>query len=132
MTLTDRSCASEMVIGIARAPGGPVTVVLKENVLSPGERREVVFPADADLLLHRLAGLNLARAERVTFTMRAESSGEMLGAMDSAPFEREEGAVLIPCQRHYAAFPHDTVAEVRIHEPDAERVVTYTILHRFA
>ena len=49
------------------------------------------------------------------------------------PFEREEGAVLVACQRHYASLPPDTVMEVSIHAPgEAARTATYTILHQFA
>ena len=43
-----------------------------------------------------------------------------------------EGAVLVACQHHYAALPHDTVMTVSVHAPGAPpRTATYTILHRY-
>jgi anti-sigma factor RsiW len=106
---------------------------VRENDFTPGDRREVPFPADADLLLHRLSGLDLTNAERVDFRITQESTGALVVAVDDVPFDPAEGAVLIACQRHNAALPHDTVMAVAIHAPGAPtRTATYTILHRFA
>jgi hypothetical protein len=78
-------------------------------------------------------GLDLAGAERVAFRITAESTGALIAELESAPFEPAEGAVLVACQRHNAAFPHDTVMAVSIHTPGAPpRTATYTILHRYA
>lgn len=107
-------------------------VSIVENAMLPGERRQVVFPHAADLLLHRLGGLDLAQAERVRFTLRAESSGRILVAVDDAPFDRERGELLLACQKHYAVMPPDTVAEVRVERSGAgEQEASYTILHEF-
>jgi anti-sigma factor RsiW len=106
---------------------------VRENAFAPGDRREVEFAPDADLLVHRLGGLDLTGATRVRFTITAESSGAAISQMDDAPFDESEGAVLVACQRHYAALPHDTVFDVEVHVPgQAPRTATYTILHRFA
>ena len=103
-----------------------------ENPMLPGERRAVVFPREADILLHRLGGLRLKDAARVRFTMRVESSGEVLNETQDVPFERERGEVLIACQKHFATMPADTVAEVRVVDPaGVEHLVMYTILHQF-
>lgn len=105
---------------------------VRENDFAPGERREVPFPTDADLLIHRLTGLDLTSAERVDFRITQESTGALITVFDDAPFDRSAGAVLVACQRHYAAMPHDTVMSVSIHAPGAPpRTATYTILHRF-
>jgi anti-sigma factor RsiW len=103
-----------------------------ENAFAPGERREVRFSSDVDLLIHRLGGLDLTGAERVAFRITAESTGALVAAVEAAPFDAAEGAVLVACQRHYASLPHDTVMAVSIHAPGvAPRTATYTILHRF-
>ena len=105
---------------------------VRENAFLPGDRREVVFGADTDLLIHRLSGLDLARAGHVTFRIRVESTGELMTEVEDAPFERSEGVVLVACQRHYASLPADTRMEVDIHAPgEPVRTATYTILHKF-
>lgn len=107
-------------------------LTIVDNPMQPGERREVVFPARADILLNRLCGLSLERAARVDFVMRSEQTGDVIGAIDDVPFDREQGAVLIACQKHFAVFPPDTVAEVRVHLADGgDYLTTYTVLHRF-
>jgi hypothetical protein len=103
-----------------------------ENSMQPGERRDVVFPKEADILLHRLGGLDLEGATRVSFEMRSESSGTIIAAVDDVPLDRARGELLVACQQHFSAYPADTVAEVRVHAADGgERVSTYTILHRW-
>ena len=98
----------------------------------PGDRREVVFAHDADLLIHRLSGLDLTGAARVDFRITSESTGELMATVDGVPFDPAEGAVLVACQRHYASMPADTVMSLAIHTPGAApRTATYTILHRF-
>jgi anti-sigma factor RsiW len=105
---------------------------IRENDFRPGERREVAFAVDADLLIHRLGGLDLTGAARVGFRITSESTGALVAAVDDAPFDPGEGAVLVACQRHYAALPHDTVMSVSIHAPGLPpRTARYTILHRF-
>lgn len=103
-----------------------------ENPMQPGDRKEVVFPSDVDLLIHRLSGLPLANAASVRFRLTAESTGQLMVEVDAVPFDREAGSVLIACQKHYAAMPHDTVAELRVQDrAGAETVHVFTILHTF-
>jgi hypothetical protein len=103
-----------------------------ENPILPGERKPVFFPADADMLIHRLGGLDLSRAARVHFEIRDEVSGQVINTVEDAPFDRDAGTILIACQRHYAGMPPDTVIEIRAREDSgSETLATYTILHRF-
>jgi anti-sigma factor RsiW len=112
---------------LARLHARGVRVV--EQPLLPGGPHEVVFPDHADILLFRLGGLALAGAQAVEFTMRAEASGEVLW-VEPAPVEA--GEVLVACQRHFAALPANTVAEVRTRDAGGQESVTrYTIHHRF-
>jgi anti-sigma factor RsiW len=111
---------------------------IRENGFAPGDRREVEFSADAELLIHRLGGLDLTGAARVDLRITAESTGALVSAFDAVPFDRAEGAVLIACQRHYADLPHDTVMSLSIHPTPTgaaagapPQTATYTILHRF-
>jgi hypothetical protein len=105
---------------------------IRESVFLPDDRREVVFGADADLMIHRLSGLDLGSADRVGLQIVAESTGERFVTLDSVPFERDEGAVLIACQRHFASLPHDTRFEVSVHAPGRPVATTsYTILHQY-
>lgn len=115
---------------LAKLAARGLTIV--DNPMQPGERREVVFPKHADILLHRLGGLALENASRVSFVMRVESTDQVLVTVPDAPVDREHASVLVACQQHYAAFPPDTVAEVRVHAADGgEHLSLYTILHRF-
>jgi anti-sigma factor RsiW len=105
---------------------------VRENGFAPGDRREVEFAADADLLIHRLGGLDLEGVERIDLQVTSESTGALVSDIESVPFDPAEGAVYVACQRHYAALPHDTVLSLSIHAADAPpRTATYTILHRF-
>jgi hypothetical protein len=104
---------------------------IAENTFTPGERKSAVFPPGIDLLIHRLAGLDLANAQRVRVTVRVESTGEVLIEVPNAPFDVHED-ILIACQRHFATMPPDTVFEVRaIEASGAERTAVYTIPHVF-
>jgi hypothetical protein len=109
-------------------------VRLRENVFSPGERRKVTFEEGADLLIHRLAGLDLTGADHVSLQVVVESTDERLVSADTVPFERGEGAVLIACQRHFSTLPPDTRFELTVHPSDhraAAWTAAYTILHEF-
>ena len=107
---------------------------IEEQTLTPDRVYDVVFPRHADLLIFRLTGLDLSGASRVAFRMLAEDTGEtLLAAVDPAPFDRDAGAVLVACQRHYAELPANTVAEVRVVDASGrETVGRYTIHHHFA
>jgi hypothetical protein len=104
---------------------------IKENTFAPGERKSVIYPHETDLLIHRLAGLELSNAKRVEVTVRVESTGDVLLREPNAPFDVQEG-VLVACRRHFAALPPDTVFEVRVLDASgAERTAVYTIPHLF-
>lgn len=101
-----------------------------ENTFHPGDRREVVFPSDVDLLVHRLAGLDLTHASRVSFSMTVEGTGQVLGGAEDVPFDQDAGAVLVACQRHYAHMPPDNVATISVHAHDgSRRDYRYTLMH---
>jgi predicted anti-sigma-YlaC factor YlaD len=110
-----------------RAQGRRIT----ENTFLPGARQQLVFSSEVDLLIHRLAGLDLTRVENVSLTIRSESTGQVMFEEASVVFDAHEG-VLIACQRHYAALPPDTVFELRARDASgAEQTAVYTILHVF-
>ena len=105
---------------------------IQENSFLPDQRQSVVFPADLDILLHRLIGLDLTDTQRVDVTVRSESTGEVLAELPQAPFDPAEG-VLIACQYHFRHQPSDIVFEVRATtRSGAERLAVYTIPHTFA
>jgi hypothetical protein len=117
---------SEAYLGQLRERG----LAIEENAMRPGERRAVVFGPHLDLLVHRLGGMELAGAEEVRITIRVEETGETIMEHADVPFERDTGEVLLACQRHFAVFPPNIVAEVRAREPSGlERVAIYTIPH---
>src|SRR5262249_47836990 len=96
------------MVDAARARGKRIV----EKTFCPGTRQSAVFSPDVDMLIDRLAGLDLSNATRVHVTVRCESTGVVLVEEPNAPFDPNEG-VLIACQRHYASMPPDTVFEVR-------------------
>lgn len=106
---------------------------LRENTFTPGERRTVLFERDADLLIHKLGGVDLTGAAHVSLQVVVDSTGERLFGLDEVPFERDEGAVLIACQRHFASLPADTRFELAVHRAGAPTVTrfAYTIVHQF-
>jgi hypothetical protein len=104
---------------------------IEENTFAPDQKRSAVFASGIDLLIHRLAGLDLSNAMRVGVTVRVESTGDVLFEDPSVSFDPREG-VLIACQRHFATMPPDTVFEVRVIEASgSERMAVYTIPHVF-
>jgi hypothetical protein len=104
----------------------------QETRLAPGERRTVRFPPGVDISIHRLGGLALADAERVSLEVRVESSGRVIIAMADAPFDREDGAVLIACQRHFESYPPDILFSVRaFFKSGGETQSEYVVLHEF-
>jgi hypothetical protein len=106
---------------------------ITDNPVRPGERKEVAFEANVDVLLHRLGGLDLSRATRVGVTVSVEETGDVLFQTDDAPFDREAGEVLIACQKHFSAFPPNIQFHVRSHDASGqERVTAYTVPHVFA
>lgn len=102
-----------------------------ENELRPGDRLTLEFPQQVDILLHRLAGLDLTSAETVAVRIVAESTGRTLVEVADARFDRSAGAVLIACQRHFAAFPPDTLFEVTVRGAGEQRIERYSVHHVF-
>lgn len=104
---------------------------IEENTFAPGVRQSVIFGSGTDLLIHRLAGLDLRNATRVQVTVGVESTGEVMMEVPDAPFDVHEG-VLIACQRHFATMPPDVVFEVRATAASgAEQRAVYTLPHVF-
>jgi hypothetical protein len=104
---------------------------LVENSFAPGQGETVTFAHGIDLLIHRLGGLDLSRADRVEVVVRSLQHG-VIFEEPLAPFDRQRGEVLIACQRHFAAFPPDIVFDVRVHGPAAPAdVATYVVPHIF-
>ena len=104
---------------------------LVENSFAPGQGETVTFAPGIDLLIHRLGGLDLSRADRVEVVVRSLQHG-VIFEEPLAPFDRQRGEVLIACQRHFAAFPPDIVFDVRVHGSDVPGdVATYSVPHVF-
>jgi hypothetical protein len=103
---------------------------IRENPIQPDERREVVFEADLEFLIHQLGGLDLTNAQNVSVFIKVEETGDVLVYEPSVPFDRDSGEVLIACQRHFAAFPPNVVIEVCARDASgAERLARYPIPH---
>ncbi len=116
--------------GVAKLRARGLSVV--ENPVRPGERKLAVLSPDIDILLHRLMELDLSRAKSVGVTVKVEETGDVILRSDDVPFDRESGEILIPCHKHFAAFPPNVVFDVRTRdESGVENVVTYTVPHAF-
>ncbi len=108
-------------------------VRIVENPMRPGETKQVFFSSNIDVLLHRLGGLDLSNATRVTVTVSVQETGDVLLQNDDALFDREGGEVLIACQKHFSALPPNIVIGVRsTTESGKESLAVYTIPHVFA
>ena len=107
-------------------------LAIEENRFAPGTRTTVTFPAQLDLLIHHLTGLDLSGADRVELTVRSASAG-LVHHDPFAPFDAARGEVLIACQKHFAVFPPDIVFDVDVHRGSAPPArSTYEIPHVFA
>ena len=105
---------------------------IEENPVRPGQTAPALFRTGVDLLVHRLGGLDLARADRVRVTVSSESSGEILMESPTVPFEAGAGEVLIACQRHFGDQARVVVFQVSVLEAGVERASeTYVIPHIF-
>ncbi len=105
---------------------------VRENPLQPGERKPAVFEAETDLLIHRLAGLDLTEATKVGLLMTVEETGDVLLDDPSVPFDRDSGELLIACQRHFASLPPNIVVQIKVRDAaGAESVAHYPIPHVF-
>jgi len=107
-------------------------VRIVDNPMHPCETKQAVFSSDIDELLHRLGGLDLSNATRVTVTVSVKETGDVLLRNDDAPFDREAGEVLIACQKHFSALPPNIVIEVESHtDAGKQHPAVYTIPHVF-
>jgi Putative zinc-finger len=105
---------------------------IRENPIAPGEVNRPRIGSDVDVFLHRLGGLELAHAERVSFEMREEGTDHVMISIDDAPFDRAGNELLLACHSHYSELPHDVVVDVRTHRDDGgQALATYTIHHEF-
>jgi len=103
-----------------------------ENPVRRDERREVFFPRDVDILLHRLRGLDLRDTRAVQIRVLREGTGNTLLDIGDVPFDRDQGEILVACQRHFSEFPHDVIFEVLAEQRSgAVERVHYPVPHRF-
>jgi hypothetical protein len=105
---------------------------IEENTIRPGQRTPLTFRADLDLLVHRLGGLDLSRADRVHVKVRVEETGELINENPAAPFDAAGGEVLVACQRHFSALPPNILFEVTpIEAGVAATSARYIIPHHY-
>jgi hypothetical protein len=103
-----------------------------ENPVQRDGRREVFFPRDVDILLHRLQGLDLRDARAVQLRVLREGTGDTLLDVGDVPFDRDRGEILVACQQHFSEFPHDVLFEVLAQQRSgAVERVRYPVPHRF-
>ena len=67
--------------------------LMNENVMKPGEHRRAEFPDGGRLLIHRLQGLDLERADRIDLAL-STPEGSPLVRFEDVPFDRDTGEVL--------------------------------------
>jgi hypothetical protein len=116
--------------GLARLRARGLHIV--ENPVAPGERKECVFPVGVDILLHRLGGLALQDGTVLGLRVLAESTRDVLFEFPDVPFDAGSGEVLVACQRHFAALPHDVLFEVSARDASGrEKRVHYSVPHRY-
>jgi hypothetical protein len=61
-----------------------------------------------------------------------ESTREILFDLVDPPFDAGSGELLVACQRHFDAFPHDVLFEVSTRDGSGrEERVQYAVPHRF-
>lgn len=107
-------------------------LVIEQNTFVPDERKDAVFRPGVDVLVHRLTGLELTDADRVSLRVMTESTGQTIFEDHFVPFSRDRGEILVSCQRHFAIFPPDVVFEVRAHDRAGGVVAArYLVPHAF-
>jgi hypothetical protein len=106
-------------------------VRIEENLMAPGEEKEVVLGPHLDLLVHRLGGIG-RNATHVEFSLRVAETGRIVLHLDRVPVDAESGDVLLLCHKHYAGLPPNLIASVRSLDPSGnESTSEYTIRHHF-
>jgi hypothetical protein len=94
----------------------------------PGATVTVEFSSGVDLLVHRLQA-DLSAARQVDCQI-LKADGTALLLLEHVPFDSDQGAVLIACQRHYAPMGPDILFRVTAHEAaGARQVGEYTVVH---
>jgi anti-sigma factor RsiW len=103
-----------------------------ENPVAAGTSKTALFPLGADVLLHRLGGLDLEGVETAHVTVLHEETGEVLLVDEHAPFDRDAGEILVACQRHFGTHMRTIVFEVRTRVGSGTtHVARYAIPHEF-
>ncbi len=107
-------------------------LVVVTNDFVPDERKEAYFAVGVDLLVHRLGGLALGDATRVSVVVKAGPGEDTMMKDDFVPFDRDRGEILVACQRHFEGPPSDVVFEVHTHhESGAVTLARYLVPHVF-
>ena len=89
------------------------TPALKQVEVPPGGSAVVEFGAgEALFALHLQA--DLARAERVDFSVEAKAGGPTLYEQTGAPFDAQSGTVIVLCQRHFVSSGRPTLVSMRL------------------
>lgn len=103
-----------------------------ENPCIAAVTKPALFPLGADVLLHRLGGLDLARTANVGITVSREDTGEVLLEEPQIPFDAVAGEVLVACQRHLGESPRTIIFEVRAHDASGAMTVSrFSVPHLF-
>lgn len=103
-----------------------------ENQVVAGTSKTAVFPLGADMILHRLGGLDLERVENAQVTVLHEETGQVLLVDENAPFDKDAGEILVACQRHFGTDTRTIVFEVRTRDRSgATQLARYAIPHVF-
>lgn len=103
------------------------------NEFRPGIAKEAWLNPGTDLLLHRLLG-DLEDVDKVSVEILLPDGSPLVSFAD-VPFEPDQGAVIIACQRHFvmefSQLSNDIDVVVRRQLRDGgERRDTYSVLHR--
>jgi hypothetical protein len=94
--------------------------------------KPALFPLGADVLLHRLGGLELANAARVGITVSLEDTGQVLLEEPQIPFDAATGEVLVACQRHLGEDARTVVFDVRATDASGiAKVTRFAVPHLF-
>lgn len=103
-----------------------------DNPVAAGTSKSALFPRGADVLLHRLGGLDLEQVESAQVTVLHEETGEVLLVDDHAPFDKAAGEILVACQRHFGTHMRTIVFEVRTRDRSGDtKLARYAIPHVF-
>lgn len=103
-----------------------------ENSCVATVTKPALFPVGADVLLHRLGGLDLANATNVGITVTLEDTGQVLLDEPQIPFDAAAGEVLVACQRHLGEEPRTVFFDVRATDASGTSTVSrFAVPHRY-